>query len=65
MIDFQVTFNEEHFEQMFNKDDIVYLTPDSDNVLDTLSKEHVYILGGLVDEHILKVLLYNNITYLW
>ena len=45
---------ESHFE-LFKPDEIVYLSPDSDKVLQSVDADKVYILGGLVDEHIQKV----------
>ena len=45
---------ESHLE-LFKPDEIVYLSPDSDKVLQSVDADKVYILGGLVDEHIQKV----------
>ena len=45
---------ENHLE-LFKPDEIVYLSPDSDKVLQSVDADKVYILGGLVDEHIQKV----------
>ena len=39
----------------FKPDEIVYLSPDSDQVLQSVDADKVYVLGGLVDEHIQKV----------
>ncbi|XP_019098028.1 PREDICTED: tRNA (guanine(9)-N1)-methyltransferase-like [Camelina sativa] len=36
------------------KDDLVYLTADSDTVLDDLDPKHIYIIGGLVDRNRFK-----------
>lgn len=38
----------------FAKERLVYLTPDSPNPLLELHPDKVYVIGGLVDEHILK-----------
>ena len=40
---------------MFKTDEIVYLSPDSDNTLQSVDPDKVYIIGGLVDEHVQKV----------
>ena len=41
--------------ELFKPNEIVYLSPDSDKVLQSVDADKVYILGGLVDEHIQKV----------
>lgn len=42
--------SDQHHTSLFKKEEIVYLTPDSTNVLEDLDKSIVYIIGGLVDE---------------
>ncbi|XP_061875355.1 tRNA methyltransferase 10 homolog B isoform X2 [Colius striatus] len=46
----------ESYLDLFPLDAIVYLTPDSENVLEDIDPSKVYVLGGLVDESIHKVL---------
>jgi hypothetical protein len=54
----QVGKHEEPFIEAFHehRDKIVYLSPDSPNVLEALNPEHIYIIGGIADVHIQKVL---------
>ncbi|KAK2515910.1 tRNA methyltransferase 10 homolog B isoform X1 [Columba livia] len=47
---------EESYLDLFPSDAIVYLTPDSENVLEDIDPNKVYVLGGLVDESIHKKL---------
>ncbi|XP_069736796.1 tRNA methyltransferase 10 homolog B [Phaenicophaeus curvirostris] len=46
----------ESYLDLFPLDAIVYLTPDSENVLEDIDPNKVYVLGGLVDESIHKKL---------
>ncbi|KAM6109660.1 tRNA methyltransferase 10 homolog B [Phoenicopterus ruber ruber] len=47
---------QESYLDLFPLDRIVYLTPDSENVLEDIDPNKVYVLGGLVDESIHKKL---------
>ncbi|XP_009463197.1 PREDICTED: tRNA methyltransferase 10 homolog B [Nipponia nippon] len=47
---------QESYLDLFPLDIIVYLTPDSENVLEDIDPKKVYVLGGLVDESIHKKL---------
>ncbi|NXR10896.1 TM10B methyltransferase, partial [Semnornis frantzii] len=47
---------QESYLDLFPLDAIVYLTPDSENVLEDIDANKVYVLGGLVDESIHKKL---------
>lgn len=42
---------EEALEELWRPQDIVYLTADSDNVLQTLDNNKIYVIGGLVDHN--------------
>ncbi|XP_055371178.1 tRNA methyltransferase 10 homolog A [Condylostylus longicornis] len=48
--DVQWAFNKTYHE-ILSKNDILYLTSDSDNVLETLEKNTVYVIGGIVDHN--------------
>ncbi|XP_055710071.1 tRNA methyltransferase 10 homolog A isoform X2 [Phlebotomus papatasi] len=54
-----VKISHESFLELFDREKIVYLTSDSDNVLDTLEDNHVYIIGGLVDHNSQKGLCHK------
>ncbi|GBM12352.1 tRNA-dihydrouridine(16/17) synthase [NAD(P)(+)]-like, partial [Araneus ventricosus] len=47
-------------EDLFNTEDIIYLSPDSDNVLETLVSNKVYVIGGIVDDTVKKDLSLNH-----
>ncbi|NWU14163.1 TM10B methyltransferase, partial [Cephalopterus ornatus] len=53
---FQMDTTPESYLDLFPLDAIVYLTPDSENVLEDIDPDKVYVLGGLVDESIHKQL---------
>jgi tRNA (guanine9-N1)-methyltransferase len=51
---------ERSFMDVFEKEKIIYLTSESDNVLDTLEKGATYVIGGLVDHNHHKSLCFDN-----
>lgn len=51
----QVNFHTESYINIYPKDKIVYLTSESENVIDRLNHEWVYVIGGLVDHNAHKV----------
>jgi tRNA (guanine9-N1)-methyltransferase len=53
----QVRIHTESYLKVFPKEELVYLTSDSPNEIQTLDSQKVYIIGGLVDHNRLKVSL--------
>ncbi|NXU68175.1 TM10B methyltransferase, partial [Horornis vulcanius] len=53
---FEMDTTPESYLDLFPLEAIVYLTPDSENVLEDINPDKVYVLGGLVDESIHKQL---------
>jgi len=49
-----VDIREENVLEIFPTESIVYLSPDSENVLTDFSQSKVYVIGGLVDETTVK-----------
>lgn len=46
----------EHYIEFIKKEDLIYLTSDSPNVLKELDESKAYVIGGLVDHNHQKVL---------
>lgn len=55
-----INFHRETYSELFNLSDIIYLTSDSPNVLETLDHNKVYIIGALVDHNRLKNICYEK-----
>lgn len=49
-----VILEERPLYEAYKREEIVYLTADSDNVLETLDASKVYVIGGLLDHNSLK-----------
>eukprot|EP00056_Hartaetosiga_gracilis_P019241 m.13492 g.13492 ORF g.13492 m.13492 type:complete len:790 (+) comp7526_c0_seq1:52-2421(+) len=52
--DYLITTTPLSHVEFFNQEEIVFLTPDSPNVIVDLNPGLVYVMGGLVDEQIIK-----------
>ncbi|CAD5220554.1 unnamed protein product [Bursaphelenchus okinawaensis] len=46
-----VNVHNETVEDLFKPSEVVYLTSDSENTLETLSEDDVYVIGGLLDHN--------------
>ncbi|CAJ0931332.1 unnamed protein product, partial [Mesorhabditis belari] len=49
----------EPLEKVFDPEEIVYLTADSENVIEKLDDTKVYVIGGIIDHNSQKFLCYN------
>ncbi|KAL7638885.1 UNVERIFIED_CONTAM: hypothetical protein RMT77_010419 [Armadillidium vulgare] len=55
-----VFWHEDFYGNLFDKKDIVYLTSDSENILESLDDSKVYVIGGILDHNSLKGLSYSR-----
>ncbi|XP_042198086.1 tRNA methyltransferase 10 homolog A isoform X2 [Callorhinchus milii] len=55
-----IVVTSEHFSEAIQKEDLVYLTSDSPNMLNELDETKAYIIGGLVDHNHHKGITYKK-----
>jgi len=55
-----INFHESHYLDLFPKEKLIYLTSDSDNVINKLEDDKIYIIGGLVDHNAHKGICYQK-----
>lgn len=53
-------FHEQSYLDLFPKDKLVYLTSESENVIESFEDDSIYIIGGLVDHNEHKVRMFVN-----
>jgi tRNA (guanine9-N1)-methyltransferase len=56
----KVNIQSKPYIEMFEPQNLVYLTADSNNVIETLEKNKIYIIGGIVDHNKLKHITLNK-----
>ncbi|KAJ5071143.1 tRNA (guanine-9-) methyltransferase [Anaeramoeba ignava] len=59
-LNWRIFYDEKKYQEIFKKDEIIYLTSESEEVLDEIYEDKVYIIGGLVDHNRLKGLTYEE-----
>lgn len=58
--DWVIYKDERPFHELFDKKDLIYLSADSPNTINSLDSSKVYIIGGIVDRNRYKCLTYDR-----
>ena len=55
-----IRYNDKYIDIVKDKSKLIYLTADSENLIDKLDDEITYIVGGIVDHNRYKKLTFNK-----
>jgi tRNA (guanine9-N1)-methyltransferase len=58
-----VIFESRTYWDCFNRDDLVYLTADSNEYVNELDEQKIYVIGGLVDKNRHKVIFNYKVFF--
>ncbi|MEN2497833.1 MAG: tRNA methyltransferase 10 [Marteilia pararefringens] len=51
---FDIDKRKENVFDCFDREKIIYLSPDSENILDEVTEDNIYVIGGIVDHNVKK-----------
>jgi len=53
---YQILLNDKPIHESYPSEHLVYLSPNADKILTEIDEQNVYVIGGLVDESVRKVM---------